>query len=345
MFFKVRGLRCLRSPMATGGDGVETMTGAPVLRASGMDFQRGMNDLLQTRFELSPKGSQPYAGEIQKSYVSSRLRLADIRFSAHHTRLQAGRPSRRAGHNYLVSYQMEGYATVRQDSRLTDVGPNQIFFIDTTQPFEIMTEEIRTRSVYLDSHFWQAIFPERDLYTATALDCDQGLGRLCAEMIGSIFAMSWEQPEQIMHRMAGCLANLLAVSMVTDRPLASNAGWSRDRTLNRVQEAALRNLSDPDLDCSRIAADVGLSVRQVHSVFGRTGTTLMRWIWDQRLGRVRAELENAALAEKPVSAIAFDWGFNDAAHFGRQFKARFGTTPQRYREAKRGRAQPQPRQN
>jgi transcriptional regulator GlxA family with amidase domain len=32
-----------------------------------------------------------------------------------------------------------------------------------------------------------------------------------------------------------------------------------------------------------------------------------------------------------VTAIAFDYGFNSATHFGRVFRAKFGATPREYR--------------
>ena len=190
---------------------------APVVRASGAAFQNKMNGLLRTRFELSSFYARPYVGEIRKSYVSRHLRMADIFFTPHFTRLKAGTPSK-TGRSFLVSHQIEGRSVVRQSGREASIGPNQIFFIDTSQPFEIETDEIRTRSIYLDSHFWQEIFPERELYTATALECRAGLGYACKTTIDEIFQMNWEIPDRSMQRLAGCLANLLAVSMVTDNP-------------------------------------------------------------------------------------------------------------------------------
>lgn len=303
----------------------------PVLRASGSAFQEQMNSLLKTRFELSSPGARPYDGEIQKSYVSRSLRLADIRFTPHHTRLKAGKTSTRNGHSFLVSQQVEGHSVVKQDGRRAEIGPNQIFFIDTSQPFEIETDEIRTRSIYLDSHFWREIFPERNMFTATALDCDKGIGRTCANMIDDFFDMPWTYADQMMHRLAGCLANLLAVSMVTAHPDQPAYLAAQSPTLNRVRDVIHNNLADPELDCTKIARKVGLSVRQVHAVFSSTGTTVMRYIWQKRLEKIAIELENQSLAHKPVSTIAFEWGFNEAAHFSRQFKAHFGIPPSKYR--------------
>ncbi len=305
--------------------------GGPILRGSGATFQNQMNGLLKTRFELNSFDSRPYDGAIHRSYVSKHLRLADISFTPHTTRLKAGR-SPHHGRSFLVSHQIGGTSFVSQSGRQTEIGPNEIFFIDTSLPFNIETDDIRTRSIYLDSHFWQEIFPEREMYTATALRCDVGMGVTCRTMIDEVFEMSWDRNERSMHRLAGCLANLLAVSMVTQKPLNQGLLRQRSQTLDRIREAVRRNLSDPDLNCTSIASEVGLSVRQVHAVFSNAGDTLMRYIWKQRLLRITAELENEALIRKPVSTIAFEWGFNEAAHFSRLFKASFGVPPSKYRE-------------
>lgn len=308
-------------------------TSQPVLRASGALFQRQMNGLLNTRFELSSLGPRPYVGEVLRSYSADRVRLADIRFSPHTTRLRNGRPATTSGNTFLVSYQMEGEAVVRQNGREAHIGPNQLFFIDTSQPFEIETGEIWTRSIYLDSQFWQDVFPERGYYTATALNCDHGIGQTCRSLIHEIFELAWDQRPETVTRLAGSLANLLAVSLVTTLPVAPRFDLPVERKLERIKAAVRRNLADSDLDCAFVAEDVGMSVRQVHAVFGHSGTSLNRWIWQERLDRIASELRNPVLRHKPVSGIAFDWGFKEAAHFSRQFRARFGVTPSHYREA------------
>ena len=45
----------------------------------------------------------------------------------------------------------------------------------------------------------------------------------------------------------------------------------------------------------------------------------------------RRDLCDPALAARTISEIAFGWGFNDAAHFSRAFRARFGAAPRELR--------------
>jgi len=48
---------------------------------------------------------------------------------------------------------------------------------------------------------------------------------------------------------------------------------------------------------------------------------------------VRADLCDPALRHRTISDLAFSWGFVDASHFSRAFKARFGCTAREVRQA------------
>ena len=50
-----------------------------------------------------------------------------------------------------------------------------------------------------------------------------------------------------------------------------------------------------------------------------TGTTIERAIWSGRLAAARRDLLDPRLSDRSVTAIAFSWAFNDAAHFSRSF--------------------------
>ncbi|MET8678043.1 helix-turn-helix transcriptional regulator [Streptomyces sp. NPDC004647] len=57
------------------------------------------------------------------------------------------------------------------------------------------------------------------------------------------------------------------------------------------------------------------------------------WIRLRRLEQCRRDLHDPALCARPVSAIAVRWGFRDAAHFSRTFRATYGVPPGEYRAA------------
>ena len=90
-----------------------------------------------------------------------------------------------------------------------------------------------------------------------------------------------------------------------------------------------------------IASANHISVRYLHKLFHEEGTSVARWVRERRLDNCRRDLEDPALARRGVQAIARRWGFQDAAHFTRIFKASFGEPPGQYRRGELvGRHQP-----
>jgi AraC-like DNA-binding protein len=96
--------------------------------------------------------------------------------------------------------------------------------------------------------------------------------------------------------------------------------------LRRLKAAIRRRLAEADVTPARIAADCGLSVRYLHRLFAGAGTTMGRWMVEQRLvgadGALRDPRNRAALA-----AVAQSHGFFDQSQFCRHYKRRFGRTP------------------
>ena len=80
-------------------------------------------------------------------------------------------------------------------------------------------------------------------------------------------------------------------------------------------------------------------MRYLHLLFSRFGTTVSRWILERRLERCRRELVVTG-PHKNITEVAFKWGFNDAAHFSRVFKKRYGVPPREYRGGKAARRAP-----
>lgn len=91
------------------------------------------------------------------------------------------------------------------------------------------------------------------------------------------------------------------------------------------------HLSDPCLDPAAIARANHVSLRCLHKLFRDEGTSVARWVRERRLDRCRRDLEDPALADRPVQAIAQTWGFDDQSHFSKIFKAAYGVPPGAYR--------------
>ena len=90
-------------------------------------------------------------------------------------------------------------------------------------------------------------------------------------------------------------------------------------------------LGDPRLTPGQIAAAHHISLRYLYRVFEAEQTSVGLWICGRRLDHCRRDLTDPTLAGRPVSAIGARWGFVDATHFTRSFKAAYGVTPGDYR--------------
>jgi AraC-like DNA-binding protein len=129
------------------------------------------------------------------------------------------------------------------------------------------------------------------------------------------------------------LLDLLIVAFAErlDRVGAVSHSARRRALTTSIQWFIDRRLADPRLAPRTIAATHHISLRQLQKLFEEQGTSVGRWIRQRRLERCRRDLLDPALADVPASAIAFGWGFADAAHFTRAFRQAYGHPPAEYR--------------
>jgi AraC-like DNA-binding protein len=94
----------------------------------------------------------------------------------------------------------------------------------------------------------------------------------------------------------------------------------------QIKACARDRLRDPGLTVATIAAQLHASVSTLHRAFAGEPCSIAEWIWAQRLDGVHADLVDPTGAHRTIGDIAFSWGFVDASHFSRAFRARFGAT-------------------
>ena len=104
----------------------------------------------------------------------------------------------------------------------------------------------------------------------------------------------------------------------------------RDALRARVKEHIESNLGAPCLTPSAVAAARGMSVRTLYTLFEDEGDTVAAFVRRRRLARAHADLTRPGLVPT-ITEIAVRWGFADAAHFSRSYRAEYGIPPSQTR--------------
>ncbi|MBX3594673.1 helix-turn-helix domain-containing protein [Sphingomonas sp.] len=131
-------------------------------------------------------------------------------------------------------------------------------------------------------------------------------------------------------RMAGVMLDLLGVAVsMNGRPVMVTTA-AVDRATRQHAEAMIEaELASARLGIARLCRRLGVSRSTLYRVFRDEGG-VVAYIRDRRLARVHVLLGDASVRE-PVGTLAEAWGFCDAPHFGRLFRARYGMSPGEYR--------------
>lgn len=98
-----------------------------------------------------------------------------------------------------------------------------------------------------------------------------------------------------------------------------------------LREHIRNHLADTDLTVTELARRHHVSVRQVHVVFARAGTTPAGFVRLQRLAAARQLLADPAGARRTIAGVAAAVGFSELRTFERAFQRQYGTTPARWR--------------
>jgi AraC family transcriptional regulator, positive regulator of tynA and feaB len=102
-----------------------------------------------------------------------------------------------------------------------------------------------------------------------------------------------------------------------------------DKLFKRICSIIQDRFADPDLSPSQVATEAGISLRYLQKLFTVRNSSCAHFILSVRLDHAARLLHRRALlnTRQPISQIAYASGFNDPAHFARQFRRRFDHPP------------------
>ena len=141
-------------------------------------------------------------------------------------------------------------------------------------------------------------------------------------MVKHLDALSEGRRAQTLDSIVGLLGAL--------EPARVELSTSRRRLVRALVDLET-HLADPELSAEMLASLQGISRRRLDAVFTEHGNSVERSIWERRLERIAADLQDPSKRTLRLIDVALSWGFNSEAHFSRAFRNKFGEAPGAYR--------------
>jgi AraC-like DNA-binding protein len=228
----------------------------------------------------------------------------------------------------VVITQLAGNRRYVQNGRTVFLNPGDTTLIDSGRPWS-STCGTGCARLYLRVPHWmmENRLRRRDIPIAQRISGAGGVGAILFRLSQSLY----EEAERLQEEEAA--AALDAYFQVLAACLGrAESGLQRSPALqSRIQRLIDDRISDPGLVPAEIAAAAEISVRHLHRLFSKAGSTLGECIRARRLERCRNDLANPSLRGRTITEIAFSWGFSDSAHFSRSFRNQFGICPRTFR--------------
>lgn len=270
-------------------------------------------------------GAGTFDAEVQTHTLGGSV-LATIRSARTEVHRTAQLADRAEAGFVKLMWQMSGSMEIEQDRRRSIVTPGEVCVCDTARPYRVSVAEGARFAVltlpYEALPGWQrisqsvcgAVLPDK-VTSAAALSALMTLTQ--TSVVGAD-----EGADDVLRAVQWMLAASLRRCAVT-----AEGGTSDQGRIGRAQAYVLDHLADPNLNADELASALHMSRRALYLLFKEYRMTPGRLIHDLRLEHCHRLLSDTSQAQRSITEIAFDSGFQDTATFSRVFKAQYGLTP------------------
>lgn len=236
--------------------------------------------------------------------------------------------------NYLAVVLLKGRYVLQQQGREVFLKPGDMTLYDATQPHRIHCPDAFSKLIVsIPRALMHQHLPVAGHYTAMQLDAQRGMPAVLSSFIRNLTVQINHLSTQSFNASAHTVVELLSLTLKELAGTRLTLSSSRELSLLKVKQWIANHLHDSELDGEGIAAATGLSSRYINQLFAEERTSLMRYVWQQRLAVSAQRLSQPTWEHRSISDIALACGFNDFSHFSRVFKKHFGHSPRSYRES------------
>ncbi|PVE97288.1 MULTISPECIES: helix-turn-helix domain-containing protein [unclassified Microbacterium] len=283
--------------------------------------------------QVSSDGPDHFRGVIRGASVDE-VHVTEVRATSHVVERTPELIARGDRSYFKVSLMLAGTGLLIQDDREAVLHPGDLAVYDTDRPYSLVfDQDFRTMVVMFPKHLISLPSDMIGQLTAVRISGQEGLGGMVVPYLTQLAGNLDQLAGTTGARLAHSALDLVTTVFTRELGLDEVSADPHRALVQRIRSYIDRNLASTDLGPATIAAAHFISTRHLHGLFQEQGVTVSTWIRTRRLEQCRRDLLDPMLADRPVAAIAARWGFVDAAHFSRAFKAAFGVSPSEYRAA------------
>lgn len=284
--------------------------------------------------ELSKIGESPFHGAVEASFIGT---LPVTRLTQSGVRVEAtSRTVRRHSKNdtFTACILEEGILKNIQYDRSGVQKAGEIVIYDRRPQTVVSEDKSRALLIEIPRERIEGIVGPSQVYSSLTIDTTVASTAIVSTFFRQLLQINDLLSPQASTQMSSIGVDLI-VACLAER-MAKDLPHRLHGTLV-VQRAKLSiesNLGNPKLSPAYLALTVGISLRQLQSLFQERGLGVSELIWERRLQVAAQRLSDPLIIYENIGTIANISGFISQSHFTRKFKERYGYSPREYRKLK-----------
>ncbi|MEW2163392.1 helix-turn-helix domain-containing protein [Streptomyces sp. NPDC007084] len=291
-------------------------------------WQRALEELL-TPVTVAPRG------RLQGTVTTHRLGYLQAS-SVQATPQKVSRPARlchgTARQRFALLHQHTGAASLTHAGHQLLLAEGHLTVIDLKRPFSLdFPHPFGAGFFQLPSRVLGHPGPVLAELPGREMSSDGGPGAALALLLTELAHSGTDLHPDAAPRVAGHVAGLVDAAVLHGRRQRPDVSPG-DELLARAHEFVAAHLEDPDLGPEMVAAALRISVRYLHRLFENEELTVSRLIQVRRVEACARSFSRRGRSSPTVSAVAQRYGFVNAAHFSRAFRAVYGVSPRVWRD-------------
>ncbi|MFA7439805.1 MAG: helix-turn-helix domain-containing protein [Sphingomonadaceae bacterium] len=226
----------------------------------------------------------------------------------------------------------EGRVTVTQHGRSTECVADTLFLQDCDSAMEAVQDGATGVLAFkMPKSILRTQFKNVDIGFGRAVKASDGCAGILRDLMVSIWRNCSSLQADEIRRLPSSVLNLVGLVFLSEGSVSSHSSAMAVH-FERIEQAILLRIADPELSPAKIASELGISKSYLFAVANWGGRTFRRMVMEHRLDRCQQALCDPGEADRSITDIALGWGFQNVSHFSRCFVDRFGISPSAFRK-------------